>query len=285
MLGKLIIYSVLAALLILTIGCSDDDNPLKPQEEHFDAVGLIIYQSGATILDYFAPDYAPGTEEIDDTLFVSLGLNPHWEVKFYDEEKNIIDPPDDEDKHFGAEFADAGVAELWWHEGEEGEFDFHIKGLTAGSTTVEFQVLHVDHADFTTLPIPMVVDTTVLHDEPIGVKLVDEESDSLMATAYLEGSGISTTDTLRVAEGETTDHIETIFFDENDIEFWPGVPPHSLVVTSSDTAIVAITGQEQDEPWAFKLEGKSAGECTITVFIYHDGEVGKQFEEIPVAVN
>ncbi|MBD3233371.1 MAG: hypothetical protein GF315_06570 [candidate division Zixibacteria bacterium] len=285
MIRPIIVYSVMIILSIIIIGCSDDDNPLTPQEEHFDAAGLIIYQSGATILDYFAPDYPPGTTEIDDTLFVSQGLNPHWNAKFYDEDRNVIDPPDNDNQHFGAEFADSDIAELWWHEGDEGEFEFHINGLAEGVTTVEFQALHVDHADFTTLPIPIVVDTTVLHGEPIGVKLIDEESDSLLATAYLEGSGNPTQDTLRVVGGETTDHIETIFFDEDDIEFWPGVPPHSLVVTSSDTTIAAITGQEPDEPWAFKLNGKSAGECTITVFIYYDGEIDKQFEEIPVTVN
>ena len=276
-------YATIAFMAIFMLSCSDD--PISPQSEHFEAIGMVILQSGATVLDYYGPDYGAGDQTAYlDTLYASQGLNPHWNVRFYNEDGDLVDPPED-DKWFSAEFANPDLAELWWHEGEEGEFEFHIRGNQAGQTTVEFKIMHIDHADFTTLPIPLVVDETVLHDEPVGVRLIDEESDQLLATAYVEGSGSSSQGSFTLSAGATTDHIEALFFDEEDIEFWPEVPPHSLVVESSNTSVVNITGQEMDEPWAFKLHAVGTGTATITVYLYHDGAVGKTFTPIDVVVN
>ncbi len=277
---------VIAATLFVFAGlsCSDDD-PVSPQAEHFEAIGIQVLQSGVVILDYYGPDYGAGDNIARfDTLYASQGLNPHWETMFYNEDGDLVEPPSDADKSFGAEFADASVAEIWWHEGEEGEYEFHLRGKKEGRTTVEFKVLHAGHADFTTLPIPVVIGTEVLHDAPIGVKLKDEESGDLLATAWLADSS-KFEGSLTVDAGSTTDHIEAVFFDSNGTEFWPGVPPHSLVVESSNETIVTVTGQEPAEPWAFRLTGETTGSATITVYIYHDGSVGKTFTPVPVTVN
>jgi len=275
----------LITFMIIGPSCSDDDDPVSSQANHFDAIGMQILQSGVVILDYYGPNYGAGDDIADlDTLSASQGLNPHWNTKFYDEDGELIDPPTDDDKSFGAEFADTSIAELWWHEGEDGTYEFHLRGKKEGYTTVEFKVLHVDHADFTTLPIPLVIGDEVLHDAPIGARLYDEESGNLLTTAWIADSS-KIEGSLTVSVGTSTDHIEAIFFDENDTEFWPEVPPHSLVVESSDEDVVTITGQEENEPWAFKLTGVSEGTATITVYIYHDGSVGKTFTAIPVTVD
>ena len=36
-----------------------------------------------------------------------------------------------------------------------GKFDFHLRGLKVGETTIELQVTHDDHVDFRTIPIPV----------------------------------------------------------------------------------------------------------------------------------
>jgi hypothetical protein len=276
----------LLALVAVSLGlfaCSDEDNPTSDQMEHFEAYGMIVYQSGAKVLDYFGPDYDAGTTMIDDTLKIDQGLTPHYEVRFYDPDRNVIDPPTDADKSFGAEFAPSTAAELWWHEGEEGTFEFHIRGLEAGFATVEFQVLHGDHADFSTLPVPLVVSENVSHDAPVGVKLIDESSGDLLATAWLADSA-KVDGSITVGDGETTDHIEAVFFDKYGVEFFPDVPPHSLVVESADANVASVGGQTQAEPWAFTLTGESAGSTSIVVYIYHDGAVGKTFTAVPVTV-
>ena len=150
---------ILTAILstILLYGCSEDSDPIAPQEEHFEPVGMVIYDSGITILDYYAPDYATGTTEIQDTIKINVGLSPHYTLKFYDDTKTLIDPPSDPDISFGAVFSNAAIAELKWDAGEEGSFAFHINGLAAGLTKAEFQILHAGHADFRTLLVPVLV--------------------------------------------------------------------------------------------------------------------------------
>jgi len=285
MLNKNLIFSLAFILPLLISGCGDDK--LSNQEEHYDAVGIVIYQSGIKVLDYYGPDYQAGDSlAYLDTLHASLGLNPHWNAKFYNDDGEEIDPPltPDEggEQTFAATFTPE-IAELWWHEGEDGHFEFHVRGLETGKGTVIFNVMHIGHADFTTLPIPVIIDSTMLHDAPIGVKLFNEESEELLATAWLADSSY-TEGTLNVSADDSTGHIEAIFFDINDTEFWPEVPPHSLVVESSDTTNVTIGGQTEEEPWAFKLYGHNSGSATITVYIYHDGAVGKTFSPIDVDV-
>lgn len=285
MLFRTVLVLSASAIALMAGGCGDDDDPISSQTEHLEAIGMVVYQSGSVVMDYFGPDYlASDTVAYNDTLRASQGLNPHWEVKFYDEDTVLIDPPESDDHHLNAVFGNSSLAELWWHEGEEGEFEFHMRGLAAGTTTVRFQVMHIDHADFSTLPVPLIIDDQVLHDAPIGVKLHDEESGDLLATAWLADSS-KATGTIQLQSGTTTDHIEAIFFDEYGTEFWPGVPPHSLVVTSSDSSVARITGQEPDEPWAFRVQGAGSGTCTITVYIYHDDHIGKTFTPITVQVD
>lgn len=274
-------------IAILSVGllssCSDEDNPVADQMGHFEAVGIRITQSGAVVLDYFGPDYPANSGAIDKTITLSQGTNPHWDAKFYDEGRNIIEPPDDSDKSFSALFSDPSVASIWWHEGEEGSFEFHLKGLKEGETTVQFQVLHNDHADFSTLPIPVVV-TGEVKSEPYRVELVDEESGTLLAEAHLADDG-EVEGEITLAANETTDHIEAAFYDLSGNQIVPPVPPHALRVDVSNTSVVEVTGQEEDEPWAFKLQAKAVGSATIEVIIMHDGAVGKRFSPIPVTVS
>ena len=284
MLKKYLFLSLMFVLTLLFGGCGDDK--ISGQEEHYDAVGIVIYQSGVKVLDYYGPDYQAGDAiAYMDTLRGSIGLNPHWNAKFYNDDEEEIDPPltpDEGGQQTLAAVFDPELGELWWHDNEDGHFEFHLRGLQSGNGTIAFKVMHLGHSDFTTLPIPLVIDSEVLHDAPIGVKLLDEESGDLLATAWLADSA-HVEGTLTVAADDSTDHIEVLFFDINDTEFLPVVPPHSLVVESSDTTAVTIGGQEEEEPWAFKLYGHNTGSAAITIYLYHDDAIGKTFS--PVTVN
>ncbi|MBD3258423.1 hypothetical protein GF377_08310, partial [candidate division GN15 bacterium] len=125
----LALITAIALTALLAVGCSDDDDPISSQEDHFEAVGFLIYASGVPVLDYFGPDYGPGDNIANmDTLFLSQGLNPGWDSKFYNEDTVEINPPAGTAQTLSASFADP-IAELWWHAGEEGQFeDFHLRG-------------------------------------------------------------------------------------------------------------------------------------------------------------
>ncbi len=148
---KLILKSVLI-LIIFTFFLSCKDDPVTNQEEHFEAIGTIIYDAtGAVVVSILRG-------VTNDTLKITNGeLSDHFEVKFYDEDENIIDPPNDEHIKLSYEIADTTIVSWWQHEGEEGGFEFHFNGLKLGSTTLELFIVHEGHNDYRSGLIPLVV--------------------------------------------------------------------------------------------------------------------------------
>ena len=150
------IYSLLLAGLFLIVplflsGCGED-NPIAEQGEHFEAEGLLLYDSaGNKLLDYFQ-------SVSNDTLFIQLdNVTDVLQVRFYDEDKNEISAPyDDTDHTFGWVIDDVTVAEVVRMTNDE--WKIRLRGLKQGNTQIEFQVLHVGHADFRTIKIPLVVE-------------------------------------------------------------------------------------------------------------------------------
>ncbi len=270
-----LIYLVLATLLIIS-ACSDDD-PLTAEEDHFEAIGMYFSTSGIEIARILRG-------ETTDTLEAPVGgLSDHTEIMFFNEDEELVDPPSDEEKSLSWEIEDESIVEVYQHEGEEGGYEFHLRGLKEGVTAIEFFVLHEGHNDYRSGQIPVkVINDEDSHDKPVGFKLIDEESETVLASVNADGS---VTGSLSIGIGETTDHIEVEFFDENGVEFKPAAPPHGLFIESSDTSIVTITGEEEDEPWAFKLSGVSSGTSTITIGITHDGELEESFNQVAVNVN
>lgn len=274
----------LAMALVLTFtllpGCGDDDDPMSSQMEHFEAIGMRFTTSGIPIVSILR-----GTTT--DTFQVPLGaLTEHIDAEFYDEDENLIDPPTDADKELGWSIDDESVVEVWQHQGEEGSYEFHLRGLAEGETHIEFFVVHAGHNDYRSgeIPVKVALDPTA-HDAPIGFRLYEEDSGDSLATSFLVDSAQTVQGSVALSAGTTTDHLEVEFFDHNGVRFTPPVPPHALQVISGNSSVVTITGQEPGEPWAFKLQGVSAGNSTITVNILHDGSVGKSFKPIPVTVN
>ena len=244
---------------------------------HFEAEGMVFYDSGIEI----ARIHKGVTT---DTLEAPEGgMSGHIDVKFIDHDNNIIDPPTGDEQTLTWNIDNESIAGIWQHEGEEGGFEFHLQGLEEGETMIEFFVTHDGHNDFRSGKIPVKVehDDDHQHGPPAGYNLIDEESGDTLLTLNDQ----TVTGSLSVAANETSDHIEVEFFDANGTAFQPGVPEHSLVVESGDTNILAITGQDPNEPWAFKIQGVAAGTTTLTLKIMHDGSVGKSFVPINVTVN
>jgi hypothetical protein len=137
------IILLLTTIVILSLtlnGCSDD--PITPQEDHFEAEGIIFLQSGIKIAEIFRG-------LTTDTLFAPIDtMTSGIDVKFYDPDKAVIDPPNDPEITFAWEIDNINIVDVWQHPGEEGSFEFHLEGLAEGSTQIEFFILHEGHADF-----------------------------------------------------------------------------------------------------------------------------------------
>ncbi|MGD8307720.1 MAG: hypothetical protein PVF17_13765, partial [Ignavibacteria bacterium] len=148
---------------------------------------------------------------------------------------------------------------------------------------IEFFVVHEGHNDFRSGQIPVRVEHDEdAHGEPIGIMLKDEESGDTLVT--VNNQDITVTGSIEITAGDTTDHIEVVFFDESGNEFQPEVPDHSITVGSNNTNVAGITGQDPGEPFAFKVNGMIAGSTTLTIELLHEGTVEDTFSGIPVNV-
>jgi hypothetical protein len=144
---KVIICKAILIFSFIIVSCKDE--PLEPAIDHFEAEGIVFYDSGIKIGEIFR-----GVTQ--DTLFARVGqTSSHIEVKFYDSNKNEIDPPDHKKQPFAWEIQDTTILGIWQHPGEEGSYEFHLVGKNVGITNIEFFVMHEGHADIRTGKIPV----------------------------------------------------------------------------------------------------------------------------------
>ncbi len=243
----------------------------------------MLVDSGVRFFRYFQ-GVVDTTDGRHNHLEASIGLTGHWAIKFLDSDGNEFDPPTDTAFSFGWEIANQSLLEVFQDAGDEGAFEFHLRGLAEGETTIVLSVLHDGHSDFSTLPLSVHIEATAgQHGEPVGVRVKDEESGSLLAEAPIAGQGV-TTGTLTVVQGDSTDHVEAEFFDDQGVEFRPAAPPHGLGIVVADTTVLGIDPPMDPEFWAFRLTGKQTGSTMVTLSILHDGDTEETFATIPVTV-
>ncbi len=145
-------FVVLFALSLIVWGC--EKNPVDDDHDHNDAhaeaVGLVITQSGTEIVRY-------ESGVVTGQITVKAGEEtPLLSVKFIDEHDGDLFTPEEDHYSFDWMIADESIAELEQYD-ENGKWRFHIHGKTAGNTTIEIKIMHDDHADFVSLPIPIEV--------------------------------------------------------------------------------------------------------------------------------
>lgn len=145
---RIILYLfVITTFTILFNSCKDD--PLEPDMDHFEAEGLVLYQSGIKVAEIFRG-------VTSDTLQAVVGqTSAHFEVKFYNSNKQELDPPDHTKQPFGWEIQDTSLVGVWQHPGEEGSYEFHLVGKQVGLTQIEFFIMHEGHADFRSGKFPV----------------------------------------------------------------------------------------------------------------------------------
>ncbi len=143
MLRKISTLRLLAFALIIA-ACGDDDNPVDPDphdEEHAEALGLIIRSSGEEIVRY-------ENGEVEGEIEVGHGLETALlSVRFIAEDGDLFVPDADDGFSLGWEIGDESIAEVEQHE-LDGPWAFHIVGLGEGQTTLVLKLNHAGHADF-----------------------------------------------------------------------------------------------------------------------------------------
>jgi len=148
------------SLLLFAVACEDDHD--HDHDEHLDAEGFILENSsGAQVYKEFK-----GTSQ--GTITVNAGATLELTVHFLGDDGKELEHEEhgDEDEEgglrvsgFNASIATVEVEEE--HEDHGGEEEHHemaleIKGVSAGSTSFKLELMHGDHADYTstnTVPI------------------------------------------------------------------------------------------------------------------------------------
>jgi hypothetical protein len=271
----ILILAVLS-LLLFSIGCNED-NPVEPTEQHFEAIGLFVISSGDTIVKYQG-GVVTGEIEVDEGE-----LSPLLSVKFITEDGEVGIPPGSE-WSMDWEIADTDHADLETHSDELQEYRFHIRGKEEGETSIKIIVNHNDHKDFESKEIPIHVEhgDGTGHGAPEGLILIQESTGDTIVT-YDDHDGFKAGSKISVKAGEETGHIGVQFFDHDKNYFTPDEMHHFLELTTADTTI-AVAEQHGGETWDFEIEGKKAGNTDLTIDLRHDDHSGFKVENIPVEV-
>lgn len=245
---------ILGALVLN--GCKKEEDPVSPQMDHFQPEGVVVLTATYDTVAY----YFQGVVRAGDTLKAPAGnmLSPHWTVEFLGANRQKLAYPSTSTHKLGWTIADQSIAEMYRHPGEE--WEFHLRGKVSGRTSITFKIVHSDHADFTTRPIPVLVDSSV-HGEAAGLLIVEEAiGDTLVRVPVGASSAIGT---LTARKDSLTEHAVVYFLDDVGVTFQPAVPPHALGFTVADTSVAAIIPAGVDEPWAFQVKGKKVGSTSV----------------------
>ncbi|MEM6644940.1 MAG: hypothetical protein AAF730_01690 [Bacteroidota bacterium] len=143
--------SLFALLFTFTFisACDSTDVEDDDHEEHADVEGLMLRANGATLVTV-------DEGEVSGSISVPLGDETSLIfVQFmnHDGETVTIDDPE-----FSLGYAIGNTSTIEWEQHEGEDYEFHLKGLSAGTTTLTLELLHGDHADFKTPAISVVVE-------------------------------------------------------------------------------------------------------------------------------
>lgn len=141
----------LLSFVILTTSCSNPVGPGEDEdhEEHSEPFGVALIMNGTEIafqesgsVNYLSGDHIdiPVGEETDLIL-----------VRWIDEDGDRFEAHADEGYSLQWFIENEDVLEVEQH-GEDGAWQFHLVGASAGETQIQFELWHNDHKDFTSLP-------------------------------------------------------------------------------------------------------------------------------------
>ena len=142
------------SMILFTTGCEDDDND---HDHHTDAEGFVLKsESGTEVYKEFEGAI------VTNNLTLSVGDTLEISVHFLDHGGDEIEHEDEDDKLSVSGFnADVAVVSVEEHEetgSDHHEMALEIIGVSAGSTEFKLELMHDEHADYTsTNNIPVTV--------------------------------------------------------------------------------------------------------------------------------
>lgn len=255
-----ILVCVCGLLLLGISSCSDNPATATPAQEHVEAFGLVMYNSGAEIVRY---EKGIVTGEIN----VAEGEDtPLLTVRFLDENGNSIPPDKIADKAFSLKWniANSAIANVEHHD-DDGKWNFHIAGNKEGQTSIKVQLFHNDHPDFTSKEIPIHVEKGI-HVTTMKILVNGQEVAATTTTA---------TGSIAVQNGKAV-AVEVQFYNENSQRI-SLEDHHTIELEVADASLAAI--QEGSTKGLFTVTGVKTGETTVQVHLEKNDEHGHNGEE------
>ncbi len=124
-------------------------------QEQFEPEGLVLIDLGNRFFRYFQGQIDVSGGRVGRLEVLNGRLTAKWRIMFLDDQGDEIDPPDDPDSRFTSTIADPSVVEIYQAPADVGKFEFQLRGLKAGETTIILEVTHNDQVNFRTVPIPV----------------------------------------------------------------------------------------------------------------------------------
>ena len=271
----LVLFSIMVSAAAFLNGCGED-SVTTPQSEHFEPAGLFIIPEGSTdtIMQVFN-----GVVRAGDTLKAPLNiLSTHWEVSFWDENRNLLTPPSDGSHTLGFTIRDASVVETEMD--SPTDWAFHLKGLSLSpdTTSMQIKILHQGHSDFTTPFIHVKVDPCEIPD-PAGFVVIDTVTNQIIAR---DSAGTQTGDTVTLNAGSSTNRLKIFWLDKDGNRFQP-CSAYTLSANVNPAGIAIFTNKLGE--FSFKIEGIAAGNTLISIRLFRGANLVYGTRNIPVKVN
>ncbi|GAB5519800.1 MAG: hypothetical protein RhofKO_20510 [Rhodothermales bacterium] len=145
------LLSLLTLLFAFTLITACDSNDLDDDhDDHAEVEGLMLRANGQTLVTI-------DEGEVSGSITVPAGDETALIiVEFMDHDGEEVHVDEDPELSLGYSIADPDMVEWEQHDGED--YEFHLKGLSTGTTTLVLELLHGDHADFRTPAITVVVE-------------------------------------------------------------------------------------------------------------------------------
>ena len=144
------IVVLFTSMILFTTGCEDDDHD---HDHHTDAEGFVLEsESGTEVYKEFEGTIVANnlTLSVGDTLELSVHFLDH-DGEEIEHEKDEEDGEDEEGLRITGNNVSIAIVEVEEHEeGEEHhEMAIHVIGVSAGSTDFKLELMHDEHADYT----------------------------------------------------------------------------------------------------------------------------------------
>ena len=146
---KVQLVLLITSMMFFTTGCEDDDH--DHDEDHTDAEGFVLEnESGTEVYKEFEGAI------VTNNLILSVGDTLELSVHFLDHDGEEIEHEEDGEEEEGLRITgnneSIAIVEAEEHEEDEEEHHemaIHVIGVSAGSTEFKLELMHDEHADYT----------------------------------------------------------------------------------------------------------------------------------------